>query len=76
MVFTPNVDPDQSLLQVKAGQSDLDIAGNVPTSSADLAATYGVNKGRFWVGATFMRLLHEHELEPSAVQQRQAPPGR
>ncbi len=52
IVFTPNVDPDQSLLQVKAGQSDLDIAGNVPTSSADLAKTYGVNKGRFWVGAT------------------------
>jgi peptide/nickel transport system substrate-binding protein len=52
MVFTPNVDPDQSLLQVKAGESDLDIGGNVPTSSADLAKTYGVNKGRFWVGAT------------------------
>ena len=52
IVFTPNVDPDQSLLQVKAGQSDLDIAGNVATSSADLAKTYGVNKGRFWVGAT------------------------
>ncbi|HUZ80865.1 MAG TPA: ABC transporter substrate-binding protein [Gaiellaceae bacterium] len=52
IVFTPNVDPDQSLLQVKAGQVDLDIGGNVPTSSADLAKTYGVNKGRFWVGAT------------------------
>ena len=52
IVFTPNVDPDQSLLQVKAGQSDLDIAGNVATSSADLAKTYGVNKGRFWVGGT------------------------
>ena len=52
IVFTPNVDPDQSLLQVKAGQSDLDIAGNVPTSSADLASSYGVNKGRFWVGAS------------------------
>jgi ABC-type transport system substrate-binding protein len=52
IVFTPNVDPDQSLLQVKAGQADLDIVGNVPTSSADLAKTYGVNKGRFWVGAS------------------------
>ena len=52
IVFTPNVDPDQSLLQVKAGQSDLDIGGNVPTSSADLAKTYGVNKGRFLVGGT------------------------
>ena len=52
IVFTPNVDPDQSLLQVKAGQSDLDIGGNVPTSSASLAKQYGVNKGRFMVGAT------------------------
>jgi ABC-type transport system substrate-binding protein len=52
IVFTPNVDPDQSLLQVKAGQSDLDIVGNVPTSSASLAAQYGVNKSRFKVGPT------------------------
>ncbi|HVW88117.1 MAG TPA: ABC transporter substrate-binding protein [Gaiellaceae bacterium] len=52
IVFTPNVDPDQSLLQVKAGQSDLDIAGNVPTSSASLAQQYGVNKSRFKVGPT------------------------
>lgn len=52
IVFTPNVDPDQSLLQVKAGQSDLDITGNVATSSAQLAKQYGVNKGRFMVGPT------------------------
>jgi ABC-type transport system substrate-binding protein len=52
IVFTPDVDPDQSLLQVKAGQSDLDIGENVPTSSAQLAAQYGVNKSRFFVGPT------------------------
>jgi peptide/nickel transport system substrate-binding protein len=52
IVFTPNVDPDQSLLQVKSGQSDLDIVGNVPSSSASLAAQYGVNKSRFKVGPT------------------------
>jgi len=52
MVFTPNVDPDQSLLQVKSGAVDFDIGGNVPTSSASLAAQYGVNKGRFMVGPT------------------------
>jgi peptide/nickel transport system substrate-binding protein len=52
MVFTPNVDPDQSLLQVKAGQSDFDLLGNVPSSSASLAAQYGVNKSRFKVGPT------------------------
>jgi peptide/nickel transport system substrate-binding protein len=52
IVFTPNVNIDQSLLQVKAGQSDLDIGGVPPTASADLANTYGVNKSRFFVGPT------------------------
>jgi ABC-type transport system substrate-binding protein len=52
IVFTPNVNIDQSLLQVKAGQSDLDIGGVPPTAASDLANTYGVNKGRFFVGPT------------------------
>jgi peptide/nickel transport system substrate-binding protein len=52
IVITPNVNVDQSLLQVKAGQADLDIAYVPPTAAADLGKTYGVNKGRFWVGAT------------------------
>jgi peptide/nickel transport system substrate-binding protein len=52
IVFTPNVNVDQSLLQVKAGQADLDIAGIPPTAAADLAKQYGVNKGRFFVGPT------------------------
>ena len=52
IVFTPNVNVDQSLLQVKAGQSDLDIAGVPPTAAADLGKQYGVNKSRFYVGAT------------------------
>jgi ABC-type transport system substrate-binding protein len=52
MVFTPNVNTDQSLLQVKAGQADLDIIGVPSTSAASLAQQYGVNKGRFYVGST------------------------
>jgi ABC-type transport system substrate-binding protein len=52
IVFTPNVNIDQSLLQIKAGQSDLDITGVPPTSSAGLGQQYGVNKSRFFVGAT------------------------
>jgi ABC-type transport system substrate-binding protein len=52
IVFTPNVNVDQSLLQVKAGQSDLDIGGIPPTAASDLANQYGVNKGRFYVGPT------------------------
>ncbi len=52
IVFTSNTDPDQSLLQVKANQSDLDMNGSPGTAAADLGATYGVNKGRFWVEPT------------------------
>src|SRR5581483_8052645 len=48
IVYTANVDEDQSLLQVKAGQADIDNAGNAPSSSAQLAQQYGVNKGRFF----------------------------
>ena len=52
IVFTPNVNVDQSLLQVKAGQADIDMIGVPPTATADLGTQYGVNKGRFFVGAT------------------------
>ena len=52
IVFTPNVNIDQSLLQVKAGQADMDIIGIPPTAAADLAKQYGVNKNRFYVGPT------------------------
>jgi ABC-type transport system substrate-binding protein len=52
IVFTPNVNIDQSLLQVKAGQSDLDMIGIPPTAAADLAKQYNVNKSRFYVGST------------------------
>jgi len=52
IVFTPNVNVDQSLLQIKAGQADMDLIDVPPTATADLAQQYGVNKGRFFVGAT------------------------
>src|SRR4051794_24605499 len=52
IVITPNVNVDQSLLQVKAGQSDFDIGGVPPTATSQLGDQYGVNKGRFFVGAT------------------------
>jgi peptide/nickel transport system substrate-binding protein len=52
IVFTPNVNVDQSLLQIKAGQADLDLVDVPPTATADLGKQYGVNKGRFFVGAT------------------------
>ena len=52
IVFTPNVNRDQSLLQVKAGQSDMDIEGLPATATAQLGQQFGVNKGRFYVGST------------------------
>ena len=52
IVFTPNVNRDQSLLQVKAGQSDMDIEGLPATATANLGQQFGVNKGRFYVGST------------------------
>jgi ABC-type transport system substrate-binding protein len=52
IVFTPNVNRDQSLLQVKAGQADMDIEGLPATATAQLGQQYGVNKGRFYVGST------------------------
>ncbi len=48
-VFTVNTNLDQSLLQVKAGQSDYDAGGLPPTAHADLAKQYGLNKGRYFV---------------------------
>ncbi len=50
IVITSNTDQDQSLLQTKAGQVDLDMSTVPATAAADLGATYGVNKGRFFVG--------------------------
>jgi peptide/nickel transport system substrate-binding protein len=52
IVWTVNTDQDQGLLQVKAGQVDLDASGPPPTSNADLGAQFGVNKKQFYVGPT------------------------
>jgi peptide/nickel transport system substrate-binding protein len=52
IVWNMNTDQDQSLLQVKSGQVDVDTAGPPPTANASLASQYGVNKQRFHVGGT------------------------
>ena len=52
IVWTMNTDQDQSLLQVRAGQADVDAAGPPPTANASLSSQYGVNKGRFFVGGS------------------------
>lgn len=49
IVINVNVDENQSLLQVKAGQADYDIVGPPAAAAADLGAQYGVNKSRFRV---------------------------
>jgi peptide/nickel transport system substrate-binding protein len=50
IVWTANTDQDQGLLQVKAGQVDIDALGPPPTANADLGAQFGVNKHQFYVG--------------------------
>jgi peptide/nickel transport system substrate-binding protein len=52
IVITSNTNQDQSLLQVKAGQADVDLSQIPATAAADLGSTYGVNKTRFFVGGT------------------------
>src|SRR2546423_3119796 len=47
--ITVNTNLDQSLLQVKSNQIDYDMGGLPPTAHADLAKTYGTNKGQYQV---------------------------
>jgi peptide/nickel transport system substrate-binding protein len=49
IVFTSNTNQDQSLLQTKAGQTDLDMSGVPPTAAATLGTP---NQGQFKVGPT------------------------
>jgi len=49
IVFTSNTDQDQSLLQTKAGQTDMDMSGVPPTAAASLGTP---NAGQFKVGPT------------------------
>jgi peptide/nickel transport system substrate-binding protein len=49
MVYTPNVDLNQSLLQVKSGEADYDAAGLPPTAHADLGKEFKINKTQYWV---------------------------
>jgi ABC-type oligopeptide transport system substrate-binding subunit len=49
MRLTVNTNQQQSLLQVRKGEVDIDLAGIPPASQADLARSFGVNKGRYFV---------------------------
>jgi len=49
--ITVNSNLDQSLLQVKSGEVDYDMGGLPASAHADLGATYGVNKGRYFVNS-------------------------
>ncbi len=52
ITFQSNVDQNQALLQTKANQIDMDIESVPATAAADLGSTYGINKGRFFVGSS------------------------
>jgi ABC-type transport system substrate-binding protein len=45
IIVTTNTDLNQSLLQVRANQVDLDLSGLPPTAHDELARLYGVKKG-------------------------------
>ena len=49
IVVTPNVDLNQSLLQVKSAQSDYDAGGLPPSAHADLGKQFGINKSQYQV---------------------------
>jgi ABC-type transport system substrate-binding protein len=50
IIVSVNVDENQGLLQVKAGQADYIGATGVPAASAaELGEQFGINKGRFFV---------------------------
>ena len=74
-MFTPNVDIDQSLLQVKAGQADLDIIGIPPTAASSLAAAVRRQQGPLLRRCDLLRQLHGDEQRPRAVRQPQPPQG-
>ena len=44
-----NTSIETSLLQVRKGEADVDIAGLPPQSNADLAREFGINRGRYFV---------------------------
>ena len=71
IVFTPNVNTDQSLLQVKAGQSDMDLIGVPSTSAAGLGAAVRRQQGPLLRRLDVVRQLHGDEQRTRAVQQRQ-----
>ena len=52
IVITVNTDQAQSLLQIRSNQVDHDISPLPAAAMAELGATYGVNKSRFFVKPT------------------------
>ncbi len=52
IVWTVNTDSDQSLLQVKAGQADIDASQPPAAQYAALGDQFGLNKKQFFVGPT------------------------
>ena len=65
IVFTPNVNIDQSLLQVKAGQSDFDLGGVPPTAATDLAQPVRRQQGPLLRRPDVVRRLHGDEQRPA-----------
>ena len=76
IVWTVERDQDQCLLQVKAGQSDIDAERLPPTAAADLGEQFGVNKGQFFVGPTSCVLYWAMNTSRAPFNNLDAPQGR
>ena len=77
IIIPVNVDENQGLLQVKAGQADYIGQTGVPgASAAGLGDEFGINKGRFWVlptsATTYWALNSLPEAPLSSLKLRQS----
>lgn len=63
ILYTVGVNEAASLLQIEQGQADYAADGLNPAAYADLAAKYGINKGRFFVkpALVFRYLAFNHD---------------
>ena len=70
IVFTPNVNIDQSLLQVKAGQSDFDLERYPADGRGGPRQALRHQQGSLLRRPDVVRQLHGDEQRPCAVRQR------
>ncbi len=76
IVITPNVNVDQSLLQIKAGQADFDLGRHPADGRVRPRQHLRHQQGPLLRRRHVVRGLHGHEHRPCSVQQREPAEGR